>query len=891
MSAYQPLATEAKIQSLWQQDKYATPKALTLAKSSKPNYVCLTAPINLAEKLQLGHCRSHVICDAMARYQRMQNKNVVYGLVWDTFGIQNHLAAKVANQDPNEWASNTAKTAQQLLSKLGISFAENHTIMLSQPDSYRWQQQLFTHLWKQKNIVNPDKKESIAYWDPGTKAYISLRHMVNGRGPESGMLVKVHKSHTYEISINPRIAEKLVTGLDKLNNWERSVSNMQRESIGRETGLTITFKVFDQTGKPWSDLDVFTSRPDTLMGTTFLAVGTKHELAVKACTTNEEVAAFCHEVDDPTYAYRKIAQEKQQEGIPLGLYALNPINGDHIPVWVANFVVAGYGTNSILGVPGHDQRNFNFAQRYNLPIRRIKVEPNGDPRALLKKPLTDKYALPCNCGDLQDYLSKHTNKLLAKLNKQQQANPSVDVATTPSWKDFWDQQINACLHEFLTKRNIKAQLTTVNRLRTWNISTNDYWGCPVPLIHCNDCGTVPVPDNQLPIKLPKYEVGKESLADYKNFVRCKCPNCNKQAKRDTDTFATLFDNSVQYVRVLHPTNTNLKSTASKHLPLPIDFYCCGIESANNHLTSVRLMHKLMQVAKVLPEKSSAEPVNHLLARGLVLNYGLPMSQAYANSIQPQGLLEDFGADTLRLFLGASVDPRHSLHWDNQKLFALQGCLSQTEFKQLKQQKLSDDQLQKVKSVLSVGELQRLTSGLLNQNELALLRANKLPKSKLSKVKKVLSKSELVSLQQGLLSNAQFKDLRNDKLNQTLNNQVSNLLADIEIQRLRYGLLAQHELLLLIQNRLPSQLANKVNAILPKSAIDEIRKLAPNPDKEGDIIKLQTKILDKFEQQVLDKQKQQHALLLTARKVLSEFELTSLQHGLLNKKRVRIMEKR
>lgn len=875
VAAYSTIDCESNAQHRWRRAKCFTADATT----SKAQFLCQALPSNLADRLHLGHCRNHIICDVMARYQRMQGRNVLHAAAWDTFGLQTHLAAKVAGVDPATWSKRNVKEAQQLLTRLGVGIDWTHTVSTCEPDHFRHMQELFLRLWHAGDLIDPQRRDGVAYWDPGTQTYLSLRHLVNGRGPESGMLVEVHEVKNYELKVSAKLADGLLTGLEKLPGWDRSTRNMQRESIGREKGLTITFPLHDHSGNAWSPLPVFTSRPDTLMGTTFIAVGTDHEIARQVALGNDAVAAFCAAVNEPTYAYRKMAEDKRQEGMPLGIYALSPVNGDHVPVWVANFVVAGYGTNAVLGVPGHDQRNFNFAQRHNLPLRRIEAYQEDDLAKPLRKPLTDKQALPCNSGALEEPLRECKTKLLAELA----ANSDSTVATSQAWREYWDDTVNACVLDFLAEHGVAATEETVTRLRNWKISTQDYWGSPVPLVHCAKCGTVPVKEKDLPLTLPKYELGKDALADYPDFIACECPACGKAAQRDTDTLTSLIDTAWLHARLTSPAANNIIENTAANKWLPVDFYCCGVENATNHLLSMRLMHRLLGATNLLPTKTSAEPVRQLLSQGMVLNYGLPMAKPYANMIEPGRLLDEFGADVLRLFLSASVDPRHALHWDDHKLFALQGILNAKEFTALCAGKLTGARLEQATAVLTAGERKRLQHGLLEHSELHRLRHRTLKGAKHKQAEQLLNAGELTRLQSGLLTAAELRALRTGKLNPELLAQVRANFSDIEIERLRHGLLAPQELEQLCAGQLAPKLQAKVAAAIPAAALKQIKQMAPNPRRLNAIAKLQETVLDALERKELTRRAAERDLLLQARSVLTEHELTNLRLGLLDHK--------
>lgn len=871
--SYHHKKTERQAQQRWAAaDCFAIRKDDAL-----PKFFCLSLPLNLAGKLYLGQCRNHVICDVMARCKRMQGHNVLHAVGWDTFGLQVHLAAQAAGENSAQWVTGQVAQARDVLMRLGLSADWSHQVSTSDPSHYKWQQELFLRLWHQADLVNPERQKGVAYWDPATQSHLSLRQMVNGRGPDSGMLVEVREVETYEVKVSQDLANELLVGLSQLPNWDCFVKNMQRESIGCEEGLALTFPVHDKDGNKWPPLQVFTSRPDTIMGTTFLAVGTEHELARRTAEASPQVAAFCAQVNAPTYAHLKMAEDKKQEGMPLGLYAVNPTNGDHIPVWVANFVVAGYGTNAVLGVPGHDQRNFNFAQRHNLPLRRIATDADNNLAEPLLKPLTDKKTKLINSGKLERPLNNCKEKLLAELLTRDKGKDTDNVEDSMAWRKHWDSKVNSCVLAFLRDHGMQATPSKVTRLRNWKITSQDYWGCPVPLVHCPDCGVVPVPAGDLPITLPEQATGKDALADYPDFRACACPVCGKNSQRDCDTLSNLLDIAFLPTRLTCPDADHgiLDDRASTWLP--VDFYCCGVENATNHLLCTRLLHRLMHKTKVLPESASEEPISHLLSQGMVFNYGLPMDAIYANAIEPDQLLEEYGADLLRLYLGASIDPRHPLHWDDRKLFALQGILDDKGLAALRSRKLAGAVLDRVHHLLAPSEIRRLQEGLLNQGELAQLRHGTLAGAKLAAVEKLLAPSESKRLQQGLLDQAELHLLCKGKLPANRMAQVRKVLTDVELERLRHGILSAHELTLLNTGHLPAKVAAQVEANLPTAAIAKVKQMAIDPNHPGSVCRLQAECLDELEQMAAEERN----LLMVARQVLTDGDLNRLWHGLLN----------
>ena len=683
------------------------------SKPKNKKFFCCAMFPSLAGPISLGHCRTLVISDIMARMQRMRGKDVLQSVGWETTGLRVRLAAQDAGMPVPKWVEHAKGKGRELLKALGLAIDWSREVATDDPGHKELSQRIFLSLWKSEPpFVKREKQHGVAYWDPGTRSHLSARQLVNGRGPESGMLAEIREVLTHELDVPSRTAKELLEGLERLPHWDAFVKNMQRESIGLEEGLKIPFDVNALGSGKVGTVEVFTSRPDTVMGATYLAVGVNHALALRAAKTDAAVGDFCDKVQNPRYAHLKLGEAKRQEGLPLGLHALNPINGDHIPVWVTNYVVAGYGTGATLGVPGHDQRNYNFAIRHNLPIKQVAIDPKGSLAKTLAAPYVKKTGISINSPGLGGPL----NEIKEKLAANPAANGDESVAETKRW----ERAIGDCVLDFLQERKVGAQKSTVARLRGWKISQDEFWGTPVPLVHCKSCGAVEVPEKDLPIKLPEHKEGKNSLADYPKFVGCKCPRCGNKAKRDTDTLSELFDSSWNFIRMASAKAAGQKK--SKESPwLPVDFYCCGTEHATTHLLCSRIMHRYMKSAALAPKSWEPEPFVSLMCQGPVLNYGLPMATWYGNAVDPATLLAEGGTDVLRLLLATSVDPRHPLHWDDDRFFALQGTLSLDELGLFCKGKLKGIKADLASRMLSEREKKRLVKGLLDKEGLARLR--------------------------------------------------------------------------------------------------------------------------------------------------------------------------
>lgn len=825
---------------------------------------CRSAPLILSEEMHAGSCRSLLLCDIVARLRHMNGQPVEPGLCWDSFGAGVHIAAKSQNLAPAAYAQRMMKAHRQTIERLGLLLDTDAILDTSEPAYVKWVQELFLLLWGAKpSLVNPDKQKSFAYWDPGTKSNLALKQIVNGRGFHSGMLIEIHEADSYVIPVAIKHCERLLQGLDSLQGWEGFVKNMQRKSIGLEDGIVLEFPLFDPAGRKLAPLRVFSSHPDTVMGTTFLAVAADHILAQRIAADDAAVKDFCHAVMQPEYAYQRLGEDKSQDGIELGVYAINPVNGDHLPVWATNFIVSSYGTGAALGVPGHDQRNYNFAIRHRLPIRRVALEPDTAVDAPMRAPYTQRYGRAINSGELDKAINRC----------KQQMRHGSDTAAGLRAKQKWDRELADAVIEFLADHGIEAQPAEMAQLRGWKISQQDYWGHPVPLVHCGKCGTVPVPAKELPLRLPTYQAGKELLSDYPSFVACKCPRCDGKAERDTDTLSSYFDTALQ-----HLIDPGRKLSWQHRKADALSHYCCGVEHATHHLLTARIINQLLREQKRLNGK--IEPFSNLLCQGTVLNYGLPMAPGYGNAIGAASLLDAYGADLLRLHLATAADPRHPLHWDESKLLALQGVISNEDLTQLRRGRLAGLKADKVASMLGTRELRRLQDGLLSQEEFALLRKGGLPAEQMRKVKKIASASDLVRLQHGLFSAAQLRRLRKGALTPGEQAQAEAELSPLELRRLQHGLLSRDDLELLLQDKLPAKRMERIQIHWPAAIIKKLQKQAIDTRAPGAIAKLQEQHLTKREEQQAKEYEELLAIERKARKVLDDNDIKRLRYGLL-----------
>jgi leucyl-tRNA synthetase len=587
---------------------------------TKEKYYCLSMFPYPSGQLHMGHVRNYTIGDVISRYQRMQGKNVLQPMGWDAFGLPAENAAIKNNVAPASWTYQNIDYMRGQLQRLGLGYDWQRELATCKPDYYRWEQWLFTRLYK-KGLVY--KKTAAVNWDPVDNTVLANEQVIDGRGWRSGALVEKRDIPQYFMKITD-YADQLLADLDQLDGWPEQVRTMQANWIGRSEGVQIQFAISESD----DSLAVYTTRPDTLMGVSYVAVAAEHPLAVKAAENNAELQAFIEECRK-TGTSEAALETAEKKGVATGLTAVHPVTGEEVPVWAANFVLMGYGTGAVMSVPAHDQRDFEFAQKYGLPIKQV-IEP------------TDSAEI-----DLSQAAFTEKGRLL---NSQQ-----FDGLTSEEAFD--------AIATFLSEQG-KGERQTNYRLRDWGVSRQRYWGTPIPIINCPSCGSVPVPEADLPVILPEDVTVDGSGSPIKSmpeFYQCKCPECGADAERETDTFDTFFESSWYYARFTCPDNdTAMLDERADHW-LPVDQYIGGIEHAVLHLLYARFFHKLMRDEGLV---SGDEPFKNLLTQGMVLKDGAKMSKSKGNTVDPQALIDEYGADTARLFMMFAAPPEMSLEWSD-----------------------------------------------------------------------------------------------------------------------------------------------------------------------------------------------------------------------------------
>ena len=605
---------EARAQQYWETNQ--TFKATE--KSDKPKYYCLSMFPYPSGRLHMGHVRNYTIGDVLSRFQRMRGFNVMQPMGWDAFGLPAENAAIKNNVAPAGWTYSNIEHMKAQLKSLGLGISWDREIATCTPEYYRWEQWLFTELFKKGLIY---KKTATVNWDPVDQTVLANEQVIDGKGWRSGAVVEKRDIPQYFMKITA-YADELLADLDKLEGWPEQVKTMQRNWIGKSYGCEVEFPIVGGNG----NLKVYTTRPDTLMGATYVAIAAEHALATQAAENNPALEAFIKECKRGSVAEADMATA-EKEGMATGLFVQHSLTGEHLPVWVANYVLISYGEGAVMAVPAHDERDFEFANKYSLPIKAV-IKPQS---AELDLPLTSAYTehgVLFNSGTFDGL--------------------DFDAASSK-------------IAEALSAKNLGKRRTQY-RLRDWGVSRQRYWGCPIPVVHCTSCGEVPVPADQLPVRLPEDVVMDGVGSPIKkdpSFYETTCPTCGGKATRETDTMDTFFESSWYFARYASfDCHTGMVDERANYW-LPVDQYIGGIEHAILHLLYARFFNKLMRDVGLL---KNDEPFTNLLTQGMVLKEGTKMSKSKGNTVDPQELIDTYGADTARLFMMFAAPPEQSLEW-------------------------------------------------------------------------------------------------------------------------------------------------------------------------------------------------------------------------------------
>ena len=616
-SEYNPRILEKAIQKTWNQEKTFEVKP----DPTKEKFYCLSMFAYPSGNLHMGHVRNYTIGDVISRYQRMLGKNVMQPMGYDAFGLPAEKAAIKNNTAPAKWTYANMDYMTNQFKQLGLAYDWSRELATCDPQYYKWEQQIFVDLM-QKGLVY--RKDATVNWDPVDQTVLANEQVIDGRGWRSGAIVEKKTIPQWSMKITA-YAEELLSELDNLPGWPDSVKTMQRNWIGKSKGIELDFEVdgFDK-------LSVYTTRPDTLFGVSYLAVAPEHELALKAVQQNPALQSFLDDCKKEQSNEAAMAT-MEKKGQFSGFYAIHPFTHKKVPVWIANFVLFSYGTGAVMAVPAHDLRDWEFANKYDIAINQV-IEP------------LDGSAIDTSQA--------------AYIEKGRLIN-----SDRFDGMDF-DQSFTA-IKQYLEENNIGREQINY-RLRDWGVSRQRYWGCPIPVIYCDDCGTVAVPKKDLPVVLPEDVVfdkeGGSPIKKMPDFYNTKCPDCGNDAVRETDTFDTFMDSSWYYARFTNPQNDESILDESANYWLPVDQYVGGIEHAILHLLYARFYHKLL---RDLGYVSSDEPFTNLLTQGMVLKDGAKMSKSKGNTVDPKGLIDKYGADTVRLFSMFAAPPEHSLEWSDE----------------------------------------------------------------------------------------------------------------------------------------------------------------------------------------------------------------------------------
>ena len=634
--------------------------------SSQPKYYCLSMLPYPSGRLHMGHVRNYTIGDVISRYLKMQGYNVLQPMGWDAFGLPAENAALENKVSPAKWTYANIDYMRSQLQALGFGFDWTREFATCSPDYYRHEQWFFIKLYE-KGIIY--RKNGMVNWDPIDMTVLANEQVIDGKGWRSNAPIERREIPMYYFKITD-YADELLSSIDELDEWPEQVRTMQRNWIGKSQGTELSFIFEDQL------LQVFTTRPDTLMGVTYLAVAAEHPIALQAAHNNPPLQTFMEECKKGGVSEADVATQ-EKKGMFSGLYAKHPLTGKDLPIWVANYVLMSYGSGAVMAVPAHDERDFEFAAQYNLPISPVIRTSVGD---LTPAPWQDAYA---EKGTL--------------INSGIYDGLSSDVAFEKITAD-------------LAAKNL-GKLRTQFRLRDWGISRQRYWGCPIPMINCQSCGAVPVPIEQLPVVLPEDCVPDGSgnpLNKRADFTDCSCPQCGQAARRETDTMDTFVDSSWYFARYTTPNAQTMVDERAQYW-MPVDQYIGGIEHAILHLLYARFYHKLMRDEGLLgdPKTAPNEPFKRLLTQGMVVapsyfrkltsgttiwikpeevrvegegkaakyiwvkdneavEFGgvQKMSKSKLNGVDPESLIAEYGADTARLFTMFSAPPEMSLEWSN-----------------------------------------------------------------------------------------------------------------------------------------------------------------------------------------------------------------------------------
>lgn len=613
MSTYEFGKIEKKWQRIWdEKNQYK----MDTADMSKPKYYCLEMFPYPSGKIHMGHVRNYSIGDVVARFKKMEGYNVLHPMGWDSFGLPAENAAIKHGIHPHKWTMSNIEEMKEQLKMLGLSYDWDKEIATSTPEYYKWTQKIFLEFLKAGLAY---KKNSYVNWCPSCETVLANEQVVQGECERCSTIV-VKKELEQWYFKTTEFSEELLKDLDELEGWPEKVRLMQKNWIGKSHGANVTFKVNNMD----KEITVYTTRPDTIFGSTFMVLAPESELArelVEGTEYEEVLDNFLAKMYTMT-AIEREAADLEKEGEFIGRTVNNPLTGKEMPIWIANYVLADYGTGAVMGVPAHDERDEDFAKKYSLEII----------------PVIDEDDIMINSSEFNG------------MNKDEAFNSIIDKL-----------------------ENMGKGKKTVNfRLRDWLISRQRYWGCPIPVVYCDDCGIVPVKESDLPVLLPTdvefTGKGESPLTTSESFNECSCPKCGKSARREVDTIDTFVDSSWYFMRYVD--SNNLDEAFNTELVnnwLPVDQYIGGVEHAILHLLYARWF---MKAFNKLGWTNHVEPFKNLLTQGMVLMNGSKMSKSKGNTVSPMEIIDEYGADTARLFILFAAPPERDLDWSDK---GVEGC--------------------------------------------------------------------------------------------------------------------------------------------------------------------------------------------------------------------------
>lgn len=647
---YHPAEVECTAQEFWADNQ----TFVVTEDRSKEKYYCLAMFPYPSGKLHMGHVRNYTIADVISRYQRMQGKNVLQPMGWDAFGLPAENAAIKHNTAPAKWTYENIEYMKSQLKQLGFGYDWSRELATCRPEYYKWEQWFFTRLYEKGMVY---KKTAAVNWCPNDQTVLANEQVIDGCCWRCDTLVERKEIPQWFIKITD-YAEELLNDLDKLDGWPEQVRTMQRNWIGKSRGVEFSFKLAEAVdgiddskikGSEINSFAVYTTRPDTLMGVTYASIAAEHPIAIALAKHNPELAQFIQDCKTQSVSEADMAT-MEKKGIATGLEAIHPITGEAVPVWVANYVLMEYGTGAIMAVPAHDERDFEFANKHNLPIKQVFE------RTLLSVvDATKKYPK-------EEYEYFYFDN---KLWKDWYASKSADEVTMVNSQEFDGLSPEQGFDAIASKLEQLGcgEIKTNYRLRDWGVSRQRYWGSPIPMFNVPEGGEIPVPADRLPVLLPEDVEMDGVQSPIKADSEWRKAELDGQAvEHETDTFDTFMESSWYYARYTCANYADgmLDSDAANYW-LPVDQYVGGIEHAILHLLYARFFHKLMRDEGLL---NSDEPFTKLLCQGMVLKDGTKMSKSKGNTVDPQALIEQYGADTVRLFTMFAAPPEQSLEWND-----------------------------------------------------------------------------------------------------------------------------------------------------------------------------------------------------------------------------------